>query len=208
MLETIVQFFDRYGYVVIFFGVMLENAGIPVPGETILLAAGFWAYRGGFSLPVVMTVAATGAILGDNLGFALGRRFGIDLVRRYGRYLFITDRRLAKVHRYFERHGNKTVFFARFISGLRVLCALVAGLVRMRWPTFLFYNATGALVWSVVIALIGYFFGHSWDALETWMGRTSLIILIIVVGGAVAIAAARRATAAPCTDSAAGSDRP
>ena len=181
LLDIILGFFNRHGYLVVFFGVMLENAGLPIPGETILLAAGFWAARGGFSLPVVMVVAASGAIVGDNLGYWFGRKLGRDLILRYGRYVLITKARLARIEGYFRRHGNKTIFFARFISGLRVIGALFAGVTHMRWSAFAFYNASGAIVWSIVISLLGYVFGESWDVLEKWIGRTSLVVAGVLI---------------------------
>ena len=177
ILDTLLGLFKTYGYWVVFFGVMLENAGLPIPGETILLAAGFVASGGDFHLPLVMAVAATGAIIGDNIGFALGRRLGRGFLILYGKYFFLTKRRLVTMTRFFEKHGDKTILVARFITGLRVFAAFLAGASDMRWRTFVIYNATGAILWAVVISLVGYFFGHSWPVLEKWIGRSGLILL-------------------------------
>jgi len=189
ILQTLTGLFERFGYVAVFFGVMLENAGLPVPGETILLAAGFFAASGHFELPVVMLVAALGAIIGDNLGFAIGRRYGRGFLVRFGRYIFLTPRRMAYFDTFFKHYGDKTILVARFITGLRVFAALLAGASRMRWPVFLAYNAAGAVLWSLVIATLGYLFGNSWPLLEKWIGRSGLLML---VGLVIALIAAWR----------------
>ncbi|HEX8921995.1 MAG TPA: DedA family protein [Pyrinomonadaceae bacterium] len=178
ILATLTQLFVSYGYWVVFFGVMLENAGLPVPGETILLAAGFFASTGHFKLLSVMLVAMTGAVFGDNAGFAIGHHYGRGFLLRYGRWFFLTPGRLARIGGFFERHGDKTILVARFITGLRVFAAIFAGASRMRWRTFLIYNMVGALLWSVVITMLGYLFGHSWPVLEKWVGRSGMFILL------------------------------
>src|SRR5262245_29403665 len=172
---------------------MLENSGLPVPGETALLAGAALAHYGRLSLGRVIITATVGAILGDNLGFVVGRRLGRSLIERYGRRVGLTNDRLELFNRFFARHGAKTVFIARFITGLRVFCAVLAGASALRWPTFLFYNATGAIVWSTVIGLAGYGLGHSWDRLERLIGRSSLVALVTVGAiAAVGIVRARR----------------
>jgi membrane protein DedA with SNARE-associated domain len=120
----------------------------------------------------------TGAVLGDNAGFAIGRHYGRGFLLRYGKWVFLTPRRLARISGFFERHGDKTILLARFITGLRVFAAIFAGASEMRWPVFLVYNMAGALLWSVVITMLGYLFGHSWPVLEKWVGRSGMFILI------------------------------
>jgi membrane protein DedA with SNARE-associated domain len=181
ILDALLKLFVNYGYWAVFFGVMLENAGLPVPGETILLAAGFFAASGHFKLAAVMAVAATGAIVGDNIGFAIGHRYGRGFLLRYGRFIFLTPARLEHINYYFERHGNKTILVARFITGLRVFAALLAGASRMRWRVFLVYNMAGAILWSIVITTLGYLFGHSWPLLERWVGRSGLFMLLALI---------------------------
>jgi undecaprenyl-diphosphatase len=181
VLDTFSTYFARYGYWVVFLGVMLENAGVPVPGETILLAAGFFAAQGHFHLGMVIAIAAFSATLGDNAGYAIGHKIGRAALERYGRYVRLTPARLARLDRFYERHGNKTIFFARFIAGLRVFAALFAGAARMRWRTFALYNMAGAILWAVVITLLGFFFGHSWELLHHWIGRASEIVGLAVL---------------------------
>jgi membrane protein DedA with SNARE-associated domain len=178
--EWIVDLFARYGYSVVFVGVFLENTGLPVPGETALLAGAALSHVGRLTLPRVIVTATAAAILGDHLGFLIGRHAGRGIAERHGWRIGLTRERLILFDAFFARHGAKTVFIARFITGLRVFGALLAGASELRWSTFLFYNATGAIVWSTVIGLVGYALGHSWERLERVIGRTSLIGLAAV----------------------------
>ena len=184
-LQLIEQYMLAYGYWAVFFGVMLENAGVPVPGETILLIAGYFASTGEFHLGLVMLIAATGAVIGDNIGFAIGHHFGRNVLLRVGRFFFLTPKRFEHMENYFERHGNKTILVARFITGLRVFAGPLAGASRMMpWRVFLAYNIAGAILWSIVITLLGYFFGQSLPLLVKWLRLSGTILLIaaIVIG--------------------------
>jgi membrane protein DedA with SNARE-associated domain len=193
--DWIVDLFARYGYWVVFIGVFLENAGLPVPGETALLAGAALANFGRLSLPWVILTAVAGAILGDNLGFFVGRHGGRALAERYGRRVGFTRKRFAQFDRFFERHGGRTVFLARFITGLRVVGAVLAGGSGLRWPIFLVYNAAGAVAWATTFGILGYALGESWDVLERWIGRSSILIVAAVgVLVVVWIARARRAS--------------
>jgi membrane protein DedA with SNARE-associated domain len=189
----LLDLFARYGYAVVFGGVFLENTGLPVPGETALLAGAALAHNGQLSLVWVIVTAIAGATLGDNLGFLIGRRGGRRIAERHGWRIGLTLDRIAEFDRFFERHGPKTVFAARFITGLRVVGAVLAGGSGMAWPTFLFYNASGAVVWCTAVALAGYSLAHSWDTLERWIGRSGLIALALVVAiGFIGFVRARR----------------
>ena len=183
-LQLIEHYMLMYGYWAVFFGVMLENAGVPLPGETILLIAGYFAATGEFHLPLVMLIAATGAVVGDNIGFAIGHHYGRGVLLRFGRFVFLTPKRVRSMEQYFENHGNKTILVARFITGLRVFAALFAGASKMPWRVFVVYNVAGAILWSVVISLLGYLFGQSLPLLVKWVGRSGTILLVaaIVIG--------------------------
>src|SRR5438876_8540034 len=150
-LQLIEQYMLAYGYWAVFFGVMLENAGVPVPGETILLIAGYFAASRAdqFNIIRVMITAATGAVVGDNIGFAIGHHYGRSVLLRFGRFIFLTPKRLEHMESYFTRYGDRTILFARFIFGLRVVGALLAGASNMRWRVFVVYNVAGAILWSV-----------------------------------------------------------
>jgi membrane protein DedA with SNARE-associated domain len=180
MPAWLLDLFARYGYAVVFAGVFLENTGLPVPGETALLAGAALAHFGQLSLGWVIVTAIAAAILGDNLGFFIGRRGGRRLAERHGRHIGLTPERLLEFDRFFLRHGPKTVFAARFITGLRVVGAVLAGGSGMKWPQFLFFNATGAVVWCTVIASAGYSLAYSWATLERWVGRSGLVALALV----------------------------
>src|SRR5207248_3490758 len=131
-------------------------------------------------MPLVMLIAASGAVVGDNIGFAVGHHFGRSLLLRFGKYVLLTPERLEHMENYFERHGNKTILVARFITGLRVFAALLAGASRkMPWRVFVLYNMAGAVLWSVVITTLGYLFGASLPLLVKWVGRSGTILLIV-----------------------------
>jgi membrane protein DedA with SNARE-associated domain len=181
ILGLIEQYMLAYGYLVIFFGVMLENAGVPVPGETILLVAGYFCSLGHFNIFLVMLIAATGAVLGDNAGFAIGHHYGRGILLRFGKYVFLTPTRLEHLENYFKSHGEKTILVARFITGLRVFAAVLAGASHMRWRIFFVYNVAGAILWSIVITTLGFLFGQSLPLLIKWVGRSGTILLIVVV---------------------------
>src|SRR3954469_22107995 len=193
MPAWLLALFAQYGYAVVFGGVFLENTGLPVPGETALLAGAAPAHFGQLSLVRVILVASAGATLGDNLGFFIGRRGGRRFAERHGWRVGLTPDRLALFDDFFHRHGPKTVFAARFITGLLVVGAVLAGGSGMRWPVFLFYNASGAIVWCTMVAFAGYSLAYSWATLERWIGRSGLIALAVVVtAGIIAAVRARR----------------
>ena len=165
----------------------LENTGLPVPGETALLAGAAMAQYGWLSLPRVILTAIAAATLGDNLGFLVGRRAGRGLAERFGSKIGLTPARLAQFDRFFHDYGGRTVFIARFITGLRVFGAVLAGASGLRWPTFLFYNALGAIAWCTAIACAGYSLAYSWDTLERWIGRSGLIAAVLAAAIAVIV---------------------
>jgi membrane protein DedA with SNARE-associated domain len=178
-IESLLSLIAHYGYLLVFLGVLLESMGVPVPGETVLIAAGVLAQRGTLNVVPTMLVAASGAIIGDQLGYFIGRAGGRRFLLRWGRYIGITPERIEGAEAFFARHGGKAVFLARFIPGLRVFGALMAGVSRMAWHTFAIYNALGGIVWSCAAVLGGYAAGSSYQALAHWIGR---------IGGAVAAA--------------------
>jgi membrane protein DedA with SNARE-associated domain len=185
--------FARYGYFVVFFGVLLENAGVPVPGETILLAGAALARFGHLSIVWVVSIAIAGAVLGDNIGFLIGRRGGRRLLERHGRLFGLTQARLDQFDRFFARHGAKTVFIARFVTGLRVVGAVLAGASTLHWSRFLVFNAAGAVAWASTFGAVGYALGYSWETIERWIGHLGLVLLVVLaVGLALVVVRSRR----------------
>ncbi len=175
-----VSLISSYGYWALAGVVALESMGLPVPGETTLIAAA--AYAGSthrLSIALVVVAAAAGAILGDNLGFWIGRGFGYRLLLRYGHYLRLSTPRVKLGQYLFQRHGGKVVFFGRFVAVLRALAAFLAGTNRMSWSPFLLFNAAGGVVWATLYGLAAYLFGRQVHRL---LGGTGLVMLVLASG--------------------------
>jgi len=183
-IELFRPYVDDYGYLVLFLGVMAENASLPVPGETILIIASFYSHHGHLSLGYVILLATMGCILGDNISFYVGRRLGRPFITHYGKYILITKKRLEYVEHFFEKHGDKTIFIQRWITGVRVIGALVAGTTQMPWPRFVLFNCLGAVTWVTTISLIAYFLAVNLPLLLKIVGRSGWILLglVIVIG--------------------------
>ena len=186
MTQSILDFLRHavveWGYWAVGAALLVENAGIPVPGETILLLASFLAYsEHGLRLPWIIAVGTIAATLGDNLGFAVGNHGGRTLLARYQSIFRIRKSTIEQGERLFARYGLATVFFARFVFGMRIIAGPLAGVLRMPWKRFLVFNFVGAAVWVSVISSVGYFFGRHWERLEHSMKRFDVIVAILVV---------------------------
>jgi membrane protein DedA with SNARE-associated domain len=155
------HFVEQYGLIVVFLLIAAESAGVPLPGETALIAAGIFASQGHYSIVTVIIVAAVAAIIGDNVGYWIGREFGRGFLQRYAIVKRFSDRVIPRAERFFNKHGGKAVFFARFIAGLRVAGAWIAGFSKMTWWRFFAWNAIGGIAWATLVALIAYYFGHA-----------------------------------------------
>ena len=167
-----------HGYWVVFAAVATESMGIPAPGETALVTAAVFAgttHR--LNIAFIIVAAAIGAIVGDNFGYVLGRRFGYTLLLRYGPMARIDARRVKLGQFVFARHGGKVVFFGRFVAVLRALAALLAGINRMGWRRFLFFNASGGIVWAAGYGLAAYFFG---ERLERVRGPVAVLGVVLL----------------------------
>lgn len=185
MAQTLFQLFSRffahYGYWTIFLGVMLENAGLPVPGETILLFGAFLAHQRAVQIGWVIVVAAAGATVGDNLGYLAGHYGGTRLVRRIrGRPLF-SEQRFDRAERAVLTYGSWAVFVARFVTGLRIVAGPLAGALRMAYLKFLLANVTGAVVWASAIGAAGYALGSNWIRLLRFARDFDWVVLGIVL---------------------------
>jgi membrane protein DedA with SNARE-associated domain len=169
---------NMYGYLAVFVCVTIESMGIPLPGETMLLAAAIYAgTTPQFSILLVIVTAACGAILGDNVGFWIGRKHGYRLLSRYGRYLHLNERKLKLGQYLFIKYGGNIVFFGRFVAVLRIWAAFLAGTNRMIWTRFLFFNAAGGIVWATLYGLGGYLLGNNIHRLT---GTVSIIATVLV----------------------------
>jgi membrane protein DedA with SNARE-associated domain len=174
--------FASYGLAVIVVGIYLEGCGLPLPGETVLLAGGFFARQGALPLGWVLAAAFLAAAAGDNTGYWIGRRGGRAWVERHGRWVGLTARRLESIDRFFARHGTKTILGARFLSGVRAFAPLFAGISRIPWRRFAALDAAACLLWATTIGLLGYAFGESWSRVEHWIGRAGLALLALAAG--------------------------
>jgi membrane protein DedA with SNARE-associated domain len=193
-LGDLLHLIGRYGYLVVFFGVMLESAGVPLPGEAVLIAAGALVHRGVLDFGNTLVIGVLGAVIGDQIGYWAGRFGGRPFVLRWGRYAFITPERLRHAEVFFARQGGRAVFLARFVTGLRVFGALVAGTSRMAWGRFALYNVLGATVWATAAVSLGYFLWASISLVEHWVGRASLLLVAALALAWLLRWAYRRAT--------------
>jgi membrane protein DedA with SNARE-associated domain len=179
-MEKYYPLIEHYGYLLVFFGVMLGTSGIPFPSAAILLAAGVLVQQGHLHLGNAIMFGILGAIIGNQIGYLVGHKAGRAFVLKWGRYVRLTPERLEQVEGLFARHGGKAIFVARFFSISRLLEALVAGMSRMRWGTFVFYSALGGAVWVTAVVLVGYFFGQSWRSAQHWSGRVPLLLILLL----------------------------
>ena len=187
-LETIENLAHEYGYWVIFLGILLENTGIPLPGETITLVGGFLAGNGSLNYWWVLAIATGGAILGDSLGYWVGYYGGWPLLTRVGKIFRIEEARLVTVRDQFSKNAAKAVFFGRFLALFRVFAGPLAGIAQMTYPKFLICNFLGVLTWASVMVTLAYFVGQlvPLETLVTWVGEFAIVALLLGVA-AIAI---------------------
>ncbi|MGH3436804.1 MAG: DedA family protein [Sciscionella sp.] len=186
VLGTLAPVLNHYGYLAVGGLVLVEDFGVPAPGETVLIAAAVYAGAGQLNIVAVAVVAFVAAILGDNIGFAIGHYGGRRLALKFGRYVFLTAERLDKAEAFFSRHGGKVVTVARFIEGLRQANGIIAGITGMRWRTFLAFNALGAALWVGVWTSLGVLAGTHINAVYRTAHQYEIYLAIAV---AVLIAA-------------------
>jgi membrane protein DedA with SNARE-associated domain len=186
LLANLAPVLDHYGYLAVGGFITLEDFGIPVPGETILIAAAVYAGAGRLNIFIVSLVAVLAAVVGDNIGYALGFFGGRALVLRFGKFVRLTSERLDMAEAFFARYGGVVVAGARFIEGLRQANGIVAGISRMAWPRFLAFNALGAVLWVAVWTSVGYLAGSNITVIYNTITRYSLYVVI----GLVAVVAA------------------
>ena len=176
------HFLMTYGYWAVFVFVAIESIGIPFPGETMLLVAAIDAgTTHQLSIVLVILAATCGAILGDNLGFWIGREGGYRLLRRYGRYIGFNERRVKLGLYLFRTQGGKIVFFGRFVAVLRAWAAFLAGVNRMQWVRFLLFNALGGMIWATLYGLGGYFLGEEIHRLTGPVGIVTIVLAVLII---------------------------
>lgn len=198
-LDSLAGPLNSFGYWAVLVLVMIEDFGIPVPGETVLIAAAVYAGAGRLNVVAVGLVGFAAAVAGDNIGFVIGHFGGRALVLRWGRYVRLTPERLGKAEAFFERHGAWIITFARFIEGLRQANGIVAGIVGMHWLRFLAFNALGAALWVGTWVTLGYLAGSHIETIYHYITAYSLyllIALVVLLAGYIAWRVLRRRRAA------------
>ena len=189
MAATLASILDvsHVGYPLLYLMVMAESSGFLVPGETALITAAVLASQGKLKIELVIALAATAAIVGDNIGYVIGRKGGRWVLERPGRFYRQRQEVLRIGEPFFERHGSKAVFFGRFLLGLRVWASWLAGATRMPWRSFFFWNAAGGICWATLVGLVAYFLGESaTNALEAF-GVYGLIAAVLAIASALVL---------------------
>jgi len=178
---AIEPFIKQYGYLAIGSLLFLEDFGILVPGETVLVAGAVYASLGQLNLVYVIVVGVVACLLGDNIGYLIGYKLGHPIIEKYGKYVFITKERLTKTENFFNKYGNKIIVVARFFDGLRELNGILAGLSEINWRRFNLYNLIGSIIWVLFWSLIGFYGGsHINTFIKFELILTILIVAIII----------------------------
>jgi membrane protein DedA with SNARE-associated domain len=183
-VEHFIEHHSSWALVLLFALVAVESAGIPVPGETALIACGVLASQDRLNIVAVIAVAATAAIVGDNIGYWIGRKGGRRVLERWGPVSKHARRVLPRAERIFAKHGGKTVFFGRFIAFLRITVAWLAGISHMPWWRFFLYNAAGGIVWATLVGLVSYYLGDAAaSAIQTYglYAAGGIVVVVIAV---------------------------
>jgi membrane-associated protein len=181
VLAAIVDIPPHVGYAAVFALIAVETMGIPVPGETALIAAALLAHDGQLSIVPLVVVAAAAAIIGDNIGFAIGRHGGRRLFLRPGPFLDHRERIIEHGEPFFEKHGPKAVFLGRWVAGLRIASAWLAGMNKMSWPTFLFWNALGGIVWAASVGFAVYALGDVAEQVISVAGPVAAGLTVVAI---------------------------
>ena len=180
VLHSLEPTLNQYGYLAVAALVLLEDFGVPVPGETVLILGAVYAGAGRLNVFVVALLGFLAAVAGDNIGFAIGHFGGRPLIERYGRYILLTPERIDKTTSFFERHGGKIIIVARFIEGLRQANGIIAGISGLHWLKFVIFNAIGAALWVGVWVSIGYFSGSHIDSIYNTAAQYSTYLAVAV----------------------------
>jgi membrane protein DedA with SNARE-associated domain len=192
-VDTLHHLLSTWGYLAVFLFVAIESTGIPFPGETMLITAAAYAGAGHLQIPFVIAAAAIGAIMGDNGGYLVGRTGGREIVLKYGKYIRVDASKLGIAERFFDKYGDKTVFFGRFVAVLRAWAAFLAGLNRMHWAKFFAFNAAGGITWAVLYGVLAFELGKNLPLLDKIVKTIGYVgLAAAVVAGVVLFVVYRR----------------
>jgi undecaprenyl-diphosphatase len=182
IISFLISHVHPYGYILLLVITIMEASvflGLFVPGDTVVLLSGFFASRGIMKHPLVILLASIGAIIGDNIGYAIGSRFGLPFLTKHGKRFRFKQNHLRKAESFFQKHGAMSVILGRFVAYLRTFIPVLAGIARMDYKVFLLCNVVGGILWAVVFASAGYFFGQSWEMISRILGVTGTIIFFL-----------------------------
>lgn len=183
MEHQVLGWITQYGYFAIFFLLVLGIVGLPVPDETLLTFTGYLAFKGNLSLPLAFCAAAAGSLSGITISYTLGRRFGMTLIRRYGKYVRVTEEHVTKAHAWFAKVGHWGLTFGYFVPGVRHLSAYAAGMSAVEPPQFALYAYSGGCLWVAAFLSLGYFLGERWEAVEKniehYFGLVAIALVIL-----------------------------
>lgn len=182
VIQSLEPIVNKYGYIGVGGLITLEDFGVPAPGETVLIASAFFAGLGHLNIFIVFIVGFLGAVIGDNIGFAIGEYGGHPLVERFGKYIFLTPRRVKEAEDFFNRNGGKVIVMARFVEGLRQANGIIAGLSEMKWRKFITYNSIGAALWVGVWSTVGYFGGSHIETFLRYQLYFTIVVLVAIAG--------------------------
>jgi membrane protein DedA with SNARE-associated domain len=204
VLHSLEPTLNQFGYLAVLGLVLIEDFGVPVPGETILILAAVYAGTGRLNVVLVGLLGFAGAVIGDNIGFAIGHFGGRPLIERFGRYIFLTPARIERATGFFDRHGGWIIIVARFIEGLRQANGIIAGISGIHWAKFLLFNAIGAALWVGVWTTLGYLSGSNINAIyntatqfSTYLAiAVAVLVLVYIVRKVVKVRRARASSEA------------
>lgn len=184
IIDFFAPYFAQWGYVIVGSATLLENSlgfGLIVPGETLVLLGGFYAGRGELDAVAVAVIATVGGVIGDNLGYAIGRKAGRPFITRFGHRVFLREERIVAAERFYARHGGKTVFLGRFVPVVRSVSSIIAGIGHMRYPRFAVYDFAGSAIWAVGHTVIGYVVGDQYERYKGYLDGFGIVLLGLLV---------------------------
>ena len=183
MTEMAVNVISSMGYFGVFFLMALESTMIPLPSELVMPFAGYLAYQGVFNIYVVCIVSAVGTVFGSLFSYYIGKYGGEPFLEKYGKYFLINKDDLKKTHKYFQKHGEKTIFISRFIPVVRHLISIPAGIAEMDLKKFVLYTFLGGLIWNTFLAYLGYLLGKNWELVHEYTRPLSYFMVVVILAG-------------------------
>jgi len=178
--DFIIELVKNYGYWVVGIGIFLECMGVPFPGETSLVLGGVAASLGHLNLALVIIIASAAAVLGDNMGYFVGKKFGRKIIKKFEHFPLFHYKHIERAEKFFKKHGNKTVFIGRFTAILRTYAALFAGIFDMHYSTFFIYNLSGGVLWAIIFGFVGFLIGNNLPLIGKILMEFNVVIFVMI----------------------------